>query len=619
MVRSRYRFSICLKLLLVILFSWYSVTQLVLAQEIPGPPPGERKLGSEYGFIIFQDRCTTCHGNPAVEKAPTPAVLREMAPERIFTALTSGAMQVHAQGLSEEQIARVAESISGRLMGTETKGDASKMPNRCKNNPPLTNPAADPSWNGWSGGLANSRYSTKAKSGLAVADIPKLKLKWAFGFDQGISSFGQPAVVSGRVFVGTDTGYVYSLDAASGCVYWSFMPKSNVRNAINIGPISGHGETKYAAWFGDMKSNVYAVDARTGVLLWTQRVEDHYTSRVTSAPALYDGRLYVPISSWEEASAKTLDYPCCSFRGSVVAMDANNGDVIWKTYTIADQPQPVKKNSKGVQLWAPAGAAVWNTPTVDVKRHAIYFGTGDAYTYPAAPTSDAIMALDMDSGKILWTYQVTANDAYLVACQFDKTENCPEVVGVDWDIPAPAILQTMSNGQDVLIVCTKPGDVLSLDPDKQGALNWRVNVAKNKSGYAGMRWGGASDRDNVYFGLTGGGVVAIKLTTGEAKWYALLPEEGKKRSHDAAVTLLDDTAFVGDMNGVVSALKTADGEEIWTFNTAREYTTVNGIPARGGSISGVGPVVSNGMLFVNSGYMIISGKPGNVLLAFSPD
>ena len=586
------------------------------AQDVPGPPPGQRKLGSEYGFIIFQQRCTSCHGNPAVEKAPGPAVLREMRPERIYAALTSGAMQVHAQGLSEEQIARVAESLSGRLMGTEVKGDAASMPNRCSSNPPMTDPAAGPSWNGW-GGLHNTRHRTQAEAGLSVNEIPKLKLKWAFGFDQGISSFGQPAVVSGRVFVGTDTGYVYSLDAASGCVYWSFKPKSNVRNAINIGPITGHGQTRYAAYFGDMKANVYAVDAQNGKLLWTRRVEDHYTARVTSAPALYAGRLYVPISSWEEAAAKTLEYPCCTFRGSVVAMDANSGEVIWKTYTIPQQPQPVKKNSKGIQLWAPAGATVWNTPTVDAKRHAIYFGTGDAYTYPAAPTSDAIMALDMDTGKNLWTYQVTANDAYLVACQFDKTENCPEVVGVDWDIPAPVILQTMSNGQDALIVCTKPGDVLSLNPDKQGALNWRVNVAKNKSGYAGMRWGGASDGDNVYFGLTGGGVVAMKLATGETQWYSLLPGKGEKRSHDAAVTVLGDTAFVADMNGVVSALRTADGKEIWKFNTAREYKTVNGIPGRGGSISGVGPVISNGMLFVNSGYMIISGKPGNVLLAFS--
>ena len=605
-------------------FLWLSAVISVIAttplyaQGLMETGPGNRRLGSEFGFIIFQERCTSCHGNPAVEKAPTPAMLREMPPERIYAALTSGAMQVHAQGLTEEQIARVAESMSGRLLGTEAKGDASTMPNQCGHNPPLADPAAGSIWNGWGATAGNTRNKTPSQARLKVRDIPRLKLKWAFGFDKGMSSFGQPAVASGRVFVGSDTGYVYALDADSGCVYWSFKPVSNVRNAINIGPVSGYAGTKYAVYFGDLRANVYALDAQTGKLLWTRRVEDHYTSRVTSAPALYKGRLYVPISSWEEASARTLDYPCCSFRGSIVAMDADTGDVIWKTYTIPEQPKPVKKNSKGTQLWAPAGAAVWNTPVVDAKRNAIYFGTGDAYTYPAAPTSDAIMALDMDTGENLWTYQVTANDAYLVGCQFEKTENCPEEVGVDWDIPAPPILQTMKNGQDVLIVCTKPGDVLSLDPDKKGALNWRVNVVKDKNsrGYSGMRWGGASDAEKVYFGLISGGLVSIKLADGKVEWYSLLPKEGEKVSHDSAVTLIGNAVIVGDMDGTVSAVSTADGKKLWQVNTARDFTTVNEVKARGGSISSVGPVVSNGMLFINSGYMIISGKPGNVLLAF---
>lgn len=528
-------------------------------------------------------------------------------------------MQVHAQGLTEEQITRVAESMSGRLMGTEAKGDAASMPNQCKNNPPMHDAAAGSVWNGWGGTPGNTRFKSQSEAGLKVKDIPRLKLKWAFGFDQGMSSFGQPALVSGRVFVGSDTGYVYSLDAESGCVYWSFKPVSNVRNAINIGPVSGYAGTKYAAYFGDLRANVYAVDAQTGKLLWSTPVDDHYTSRVTSAPALYQGRLYVPISSWEEASARTLDYPCCSFRGSIVAMNANDGKIIWKTYAIPDQPKPVKKNSKGTQLWAPAGAAVWNTPVVDAKRQAIYFGTGDAYTYPAAPTSDAIMALDMNTGKNLWTYQVHPDDAYLVGCQFDKTENCPEQVGVDWDIPAPPILQTMKDGQDVLIVCTKPGDVLSLNPDKNGALNWRVNVVKdnNSRGYGGMRWGGATDHEKVYFGLISGGLVAITLATGAVEWYSLLPREGERVSHDSAVTLLEDAAIVGDMNGMVSAVSTATGKKLWEFDSARDFTTVNGVTAKGGSISGLGPIVSNGMLLVNSGYMIIMGKPGNVLLAFS--
>jgi len=596
------------------------ITGITLAQDIAPAQTTERKQGSEYGFIIFQDRCTTCHGKPEIEKAPSPATLREMTPERISQAISEGgAMQIHAQDLTAEQIRLVAESISGRLMGTETKGDAANMPNQCASNPPLPEPETIQSWNGWGGDLGNNRYRTPAMAGLDLPTIPKLKLKWAFGYAEGMTAFGQPSVISGRVFVGTDTGYVYSLDAESGCVYWSFRPESNVRNAISIGPVTGYGETRYAAYFGDLKANVYAIDAHSGKLLWSRHVDDHYTSRVTSAPALHDGRLYVPLSSWEEASAKDLDFPCCSFRGSIVALNAISGEQMWKTYTIPEEPKPVKKNSAGTQLWAPAGVAVWNTPVVDAKRNVLYFGTGDSYTYPAAPTSDAIMALDLDTGAVRWTYQVHPDDAYLVGCQFDKTENCPELVGKDWDIPAPPILKTLPDGSDVLIVSTKPGDVLSLDPDNKGALNWRVNVAQNDSGYGGMRWGGATDDKNAYFGLMTGGLVAVELETGTLTWYAPLAEEETRASHDSAVMVIEGAAFIGGMDGVLHAVSTSDGKSLWKYDTAREFTTVNEVPAKGGSISGIGPVVAGGMVFVGSGYMIISGQPGNVLLAFAPE
>jgi len=608
------------RLIFLLNLIFISLTQPVVAQDMAVPDSTERVLGTEYGFIIFQERCTGCHGNPEVEKAPAPDVLRAVPPERIYEALTSGAMQVHTQGLTEQEILRVAESVSGRMMGTTNKGEATAMPNQCQGNEPLGTPDANTDWNGWGGTLANNRFRSSEHAGLTEGDIPRLKLQWAFGFDRGISAFGQPSIVSGRVYVGTDTGYVYSIDAISGCVYWSFRPESNVRNAISIGPVVGYGETtRYAAYFGDLKANVYALDARTGRLLWQRRVDDHFTARVTASPALHEGRLYVPLSSWEEASGKELVYPCCSFRGSIVALDANSGATVWKTYLVEGPPQPVKKNSLGTQLWAPAGVAVWNTPIVDAKRRAIYFGTGDSYTFPAAATSDAIVALDMYTGEYLWVYQVHPGDAYLVGCQFTKTENCPEEVGKDWDIPAPPILARLADGREMIIVSTKPGDVLSLNPDKGGELNWRVNVARKDSGYGGMRWGGANDGENAYFGLMSGGLVAVSLATGNLSWYTPLTENEVQSGHDAPVTILGSAVFVGGMDGNLNAVSAADGSLIWQYNTNREFETVNQVPARGGSISSAGPVFANSMMFVGSGYMIISGKPGNVLLAFSPE
>jgi len=264
-------------------------------------------------------------------------------------------MKVHAQNLTNEEKRRVAEFMSGRPLGSAELGDAKNMSNHCPGNPPLPDPSATPAWNGWAVDATNSRFHMAKAAGLTADQVPRLKLKWAFGYPNGVSASGQPTIVSGRVFVGTDIGYVYSLDAATGCIYWSFKANGLVRNAITIGPVKEHGSAKYAAYFGDAHSNVYAVDAQNGELLWMKHADDHFTARITAAPTLHSGRLYVPVSSSEEWSGSTLDYPCCTFRGSVLAFDANSGQQIWKTYTIAEAPKPTRKNSKGVQLWAPAG------------------------------------------------------------------------------------------------------------------------------------------------------------------------------------------------------------------------------------------------------------------------
>ena len=591
------------------------------AQGAPVPGRGQPRdaaaIGTESGFGIFQDNCTSCHGNPDVPRAPTPAAIRAMTPERIYAALTTGVMQVQAEKLSDLAKKRVAESMSGRLLGTAQSGLARNMPNQCPTHPQLSDPAASPSWNGWSPSIHNTRLQSAEAAGLDAASVPKLKLKWAFGYPDGVSALGQPTVVSGRVFVGTDTGYVYSLDAKTGCVYWSFKTVSNVRAAVTVAPISGYDGVKYAAFFGDLQSHVYAVDAATGQLLWRDRVEEHFTDRVTAAPTYYDGVLYVPVSSWEEFSAGNEDYPCCTSQGAVVALNADTGDHIWKTYVIPERPKPVRKNKKGTQLYAPAGGSVWNSPTIDVKRGLVYFGTGDATTYPAADTSDSVMALDMKTGAMRWHYQVTRNDSFLGGCSGkDKSDNCPKVQGPDWDIPCSPMLTTLSNGRDVIIVGTKPGDVLALDPDKDGAVLWRVNIAEK--GERGIQWGGAIDGDYAYFGLTGGGMVKLRLTDGQKIWYAPIDSKTQNVNNGAATSAIPGVAFVGGSDGKISALAMDDGKVIWQFDSDREFDTVNKVKAHGGAINTVGPTFVGGMMFIGSGYNIIGGTPGNVLLAFSP-
>ncbi|HTW64205.1 MAG TPA: PQQ-binding-like beta-propeller repeat protein [Bryobacteraceae bacterium] len=582
-----------------------------------------RSAGTESGFAVFQTRCMGCHGNPAMkDRAPDPATLRQLAPEKIYEALTTGPMKVQGSALTEDQRRMVAVFMSGRTFGSAQQGDAKDMPNRCEANPPMSDPSAGPEWSGWSAAVTNTRFQTAKGAGLTAEQVPHLKLKWAFGYPTGVSAFGQPAVASGRVFVGTDIGYVYSLDANSGCVYWSYAAQGNVRGAPSIGRVKGHGATKYALFFGDGHANVYAVDAQTGSQLWMRKVDDHFVARITASPKLYDGYLYVPVSSSEEFAAANLDYPCCTSRGSVVKLDANTGEQMWKTYVVPETPKPTRKNSKGVQQYAPAGASVWNSPTIDAKRHAIYFGTGDSETEPAAKMSDSVMAVDMKTGKVLWYYQAQANDAFLGGCfGTQRTDNCPTVNGPDLDIGNSPVLHTLPGGKSIVVAGTKDGKLFALDPDKKGAIVWNTHVTDNPPGapvfrLSGIVWGGASDEKAAYYGLSGGGITAIQLTTGEKLWHKALAEPGKRVNNAAAATAMPGVVFIAGTDGKLHALATADGAEIWSYDTNHSFDTVNKVQAKGGSIASIGPTIAGGMLFIGSGYGVVSGNTGNVLLAF---
>jgi polyvinyl alcohol dehydrogenase (cytochrome) len=543
-----------------------------------------------------------------------------MTTERIYAAITTGSMQSQAANLNDEQKRRLAEFMGGRPLGSAALGDASQMPNRCPAGSALSDrstifdPAKGPAWNGWGVDARNARFQSAEAAGLTIAQIPNLKLKWAFGFPLGVSAFGQPSVAAGRVFVGSDTGFVYSLDMHTGCVHWSYQAKAGIRNAIAIGPATS---SRYAVYFGDMQANVYAVDAASGALLWTKKAEDHFAARITAAPTLFEGRLYVPVSTSEGFSASTPDYPCCTFRGSVSSFNAATGALVWKTYTIPES-KPAKKNSIGTQLFAPSGVAVWNSPTVDSKRRVVYFGTGDSATEPAPETSDSIMAVDLDTGKVRWVFQAEPNDATLGGCGAKKSEACPEHPGPDWDFGASPILKTLADGRDLLLAPNKSGIVFALDPDRKGAVVWKTNVAEREGGRGtNVVWGGSADQRNLYIGLGSGAIAALQYSTGEKLWTTRLADPGTRESNVAASSAIPGAVFIGGTDGKLHALATTDGHKIWSFDTAQEFTTVNRVPAHGGSIGSIGPAIVDGMVFIGSGYSVASGTPGNVLLAFA--
>ena len=570
----------------------------LLAHQLPAQPPPASNAQS-----LFDKNCASCHA---------AGTLKEKTPEGIYQALTSGSMRTQAAGLTEANRRSLAEFLSGATLKLAQFADAKQMPNQCSAS---AAPARGPEWNGWGVDSSNSRFQSGKTAGFTAAQVPGLKLKWAFGFPGATSVWGQPAISGGRVFLGVDTGFVYALDAASGCVIWSFEAEAGVRTAISV--------DAGKAWFGDMKANVYAVNALTGEMIWKVRVENHPMARITGAPKLFEGRLYVPVASSEEGAGGNPRYSCCTFRGSVVALDAATGRQIWKTYTIPDAPQPTTKTAAGVQHFGPAGAGVWMSPTIDPKQHALYVGTGDAYTEPAAKTSDSIVAVDLDTGKIHWAVQDTENDTWLAGCTANNpTGNCPMNLGPDHDFASPPILKTLAGGRRILIAGQKSGNVWAHDPDRKGAVVWKTALTANTTEFGGkIIWGGAADDLNAYFGLGTGGIAAVQIRDGERKWFTPLQPAAAMARHpgeDGPVTAIPGVVFSGGWDGVLRALSTTDGHVVWEYDTAREFETVNDVVAKGGSMGAAGPTVADGMLFTGSGYVgVKNGVPGNVLLAFS--
>jgi polyvinyl alcohol dehydrogenase (cytochrome) len=598
------------------------------------------------GAALYQARCAKCHDAPT-GRTPAVSAVRAMSSAAILRAMESGTMRTQAQGLSSPE--RIA--LASYLSGGSIKSESAPLPQSayCGALPVASASISDtrsPGWNGFGAGTANARFQSTEAAGLSPADVPKLRLKWAFNLGDVTFARGQPVVVGNRLFAGSQANKLYSLDAKSGCVYWVFDTAAPIRGGVIGGLVAGPSGNASAVFFGDAAANAYAVDFASGKLLWKTRVEDHHAAMLTAVPNFYRGVVYFGVSSGEEGTAAAPTVECCTFRGSVVALDGSTGKQIWKTYTIAEVPKPTTKTKTGIQRWGPSGAGVWSTPTIDEKRDAIYVATGDNYSNPPTQTSDAILALERATGKILWSRQMTAGDAYTVDCDQAVKTNCPDSNGPDADFGQPPILVSLPNGKRALVIGQKSSVAHAIDPDQQGEVLWQRRLGKGGV-LGGIQWGSAADSDQMYVALSdvgfhmvtnpnapnafmieldpakGGGLFSLRLQTGEQVWNAVPPGCGTRTkcspAQSGAVTAIPGVVFSGSVDGHLRAYRSDTGEVIWDFDTAREYDTVNGGKARGGSLDGGGPAVAGGIVYVNSGNGSLGGMPGNVLLAFSVD
>lgn len=609
-----------------------SLVWLWLAQSaiLPAAPSGE---------AVYQKRCAACHDQTS-PRIPPRTALNQMPVSRILRALDFGAMMTIAYPLNRDERQAVAA-----YLGTTGPASTQQSSAFCGDRSVKLADPPKAAWNGWSPLGANTRFQSGEAARLSIDRVRRLKLKWAFGFEGDVTAFAQPTVLDGQVFVGSAGGVVHAMRAESGCLQWVYQANGPVRMSILVVPLG----KEHALLFGDQTGWFYALQAETGRLLWKEKIEEHDAARLTGSPVAYNGTVFAGVASWEETRSLDPSYPCCSFRGSIVALRIRDGQRVWKSYTIPETPRQTGKTQRGTPQLGPSGAGVWSAPTIDVKRGVMYITTGDNYSSPATATSDAVVALDLATGRILWSKQTTPGDAYNGACNTNK-EDCPKEDGPDYDFGSSAIMVTRPDGRDLLLAGQKSGMVYALDPERKGEIVWQVRIRDRQSNMGtsiGVQWGMASDGQRVFAAASGvgrsrpadpldtrrfildpkqgGGLTALRIADGSTAWYAPpVPcadgaPSGCSPAQSAAVTGIPGVIFSGSLDGHLRAYSAEDGTVLWDFNTVRDYAAVNGVKAKGGSIDGPGAVVADGMVFVNSGYSRFGGMAGNVLLAFAPE
>jgi polyvinyl alcohol dehydrogenase (cytochrome) len=553
---------------------------------------------------------------------------RDFGMSVIFAALIAASALCAASALAQSDEAPAPAKPSDASIATQIPAD--QLPNPCGRRFYAWIGGSAPSWwAGWGNNAANWRYQPNPWI-ESPADLAKLRLKWAFGIPNVHSVRSQPVIWAMRVYIGALDGTVYSLDDDNGCTEWATKGKP-VRSGLVIGRI---GAT-FGVFYGDASGGVYALDAGTGKLLWHTQADPHPSATITGTPNYFEGRLYVPVSSGEEQLRRRPDYECCTFRGSVVAMDAATGKILWQTYMAPETPSPHGKTPEGKTITGPSGMAIWSSPTIDAAKGRIYVGTGDNYSEPDTPTSDAVVALDLKKGKLLWSTQFDKDDVYKIDCGDPPREGCAPPTNPEFDLGASPILVPLSHGKRVLLLGQKSGLVYAVDPDAKGKLLWHARAGTGGL-LGGVQWGPATDGKILYVAVSdlafqgrgadptkGGGISAYQVADGKLLWHTPAPGCGDRRpcspAQSQAISAIPGAVFSGSIDGHLRAYAGADGKIIWDFDTAQSFNSVNGVPAKGGSLDVGGPVIAGGIIAVVSGYPGFGAMPGNALLVFGVD
>lgn len=590
------------------------------------------------GRAVYEKTCSTCHAQPVNPRAPTLVGLQAVTPQRLREVISEGGiMAPMAAGLSDkEKTDLIAWLTAGQATAPASWTDAIM----CTADKRAVSASATVVTGGFGVDGNQTRSFTAAQAGLKKSDLANLEVAWAVAFPGQGSGTGASILSDGTMFV-TGGQKVVALDAATGCAKWTYAASS--RNTPAIGEIGGKKVIAFS-----VGRDIHVLDAATGALVWKASGQpvNGTGGAVRGGVIFAKDKIIVPLSASGVASGANPKSECCSGHGSVVALNAADGKHLWEWHTMKEPEYNGQVSSAGVKQKGPSGAPIWSVPVYDAKRNHVIVTSGENTSHPGTDTSDAVIALDLDTGKVAWQFQAMAADVWNMACDVETGNNgpnCPVLFGGDgrdYDFGAGAIV-TSAGGKDIVLAGQKSGHAWALDA-KTGKVLWSQRVGEGTA-LGGVHWGITTDGANMIVPINDplispnpkfvskAGLYAFNIKTGKPAWsFAAKPDcDGERnklvtncetRYGFSAAPLVIDGAVVGaTLGGQVFILDSKTGALINKFDTAGPQTTLNSaIAGKGGSIDSHGVSAGLGMIFVNSGYGSFSQTPGNVLIAYKP-
>lgn len=510
------------------------VTSLALGLAACAPRPGEASAAIAHAAVSDEDHpgrqvygewCASCHDDTEQSGAPSLAAIRTLNRATIRYALEYGYMSQQAKNVPKEELAQLVDWLPSAEGTNDGWIEQARCPIKLRQVKLEGAPRTSVTF-----GVSNdaNRRQTAEETGLTKADMKNLEIAWVTAFPQTPTMRSQPVIVGDTIFIAaTDSGRLYALDTDTGCVKWHYVSDMTLRSSLTFAEATE--KSPAAIVLGDAAGRVHAVNAKTGKKLWITDVKLSNLNRITGAPVVHDGKVFAPVSVIESNFPPDDGYECCKGQGAVTALDLATGKILWVGRTIEEDPKPTRLGRTGTQQWGPAGAMVWSTPVLDPKRNQLYAGTGESLSWPAADTSDAIIAYDLDTGDKRWIFQATKADIWNSACG-RRGANCDwpgDYWSPDFDFGATSMLIERKDGSELVIAGQKSGVVWALDPDT-GKLVWSNRVGRG-SAMGGIHWGMAFDGERIFAPSNdsstspdnpnwGPGIHALNAMTGEIEW-----------------------------------------------------------------------------------------------------